>query len=116
MPRRLPAKRSPLPSALTPDDARTRLLQAAGADDQEQARLLRLALTQVEGALSADSTITPGMPDWFARLQAAKFIRDLIGAAPSKTAASPSATQVVVNVDMPTWALPQAKVIDAQPS
>jgi hypothetical protein len=85
-------------------------------DEQQQAADLRLALGQVRDALGAMHPLTPTSPDWYARLQAAKFIRDTYGAAPSKTSVSPSATQVVVNVDMPSWALPQAKVIDVNPA
>lgn len=114
--RKLPAKTSRPPSVLSPDDVRSRLLAAAGLDEVQQAADLRLAFEQVRGALGAMSPLAPTAPDWFARLQAAKFVRDTYGAAPSKTSVNTSATQVVVNVDLPEWAMPKPVVVDVKPA
>lgn len=117
MPRKSLARSSPPPSALTPDDVRTRLLAAAGVDETAQAALLRDAVAAVKDALVALHPLAPiPQADHYARLQAAKFIRDLVGAAPSKTSVGTNATQVIVNVDLPEWAMPKPVVIDSKPA
>jgi len=60
--------------------------------------------------------LDPTQPDWFARLRAAKFIADLVGAAPSKQSAGLAPTYIPVPVPLPSWAQPprQADIVDVQ--
>lgn len=90
-------------------------MEAAGLSPARQGELLKLTVEQAEAALTtAMATLNPTMPDWYARIQAAKFIRDLLGASPSKVGVSQGSAQVQVNIELPSWARPvEAKVIDS---
>lgn len=113
MPKRslVPATRPP--SALAPTDLRERLLKLAGLDETKMAGLVKLTVEQAEAALTGAMAVQdPALPDWFARLQAAKYIRDLLGVAPSKVGVGAGSAQVQVNIELPAWAKPKAEVID----
>jgi hypothetical protein len=109
----VPAQRPP--SALTPVDARQVMMEAAGLSQERQSSLLRQAVQAAEDALQAEhevfgptGVLLKSRPDTFARMLGAKFIRDLVGAAPSKTSVAAAPGQVVVNIGLPDWADPQA--------
>ena len=112
-PSTLPAR--PPEVGLTSVQVRETLLLAAGLTPARQGELLAKAVATADEAVSsAMSVLNTSMPDWHARLGAAKFIRDLVGAAPPKAAAAAPAAQVAVVVNIPKWA--QGEVIDASPN
>jgi hypothetical protein len=101
----------PVPGALAPVDARQALLDAAGLTPERQGELLRVAVQTAETAMTGAMSplvaagATP-MPDWHARLGAARFLAGLLGAQPSKSGVGSGQAQVVVNIEMPEWARP----------
>jgi hypothetical protein len=82
------------------------LLQRAGLDLERQASLLRQAVGVFEAGLSAQSAMAPDLPDWFARLKAARGLVDIVGIMPSRTQSAKGVPQVVVNIEVPDWAQP----------
>ena len=115
MPRR-PLAKPPAVGALAVQDQRQALLEAAGLTPTRQGELLRAAITTAEiamtGAMSPLTPVgSPPVPDWHARLSAARFISSILGAAPSKSATPSGAGQVTVVIEMPEWARSEPKVI-----
>lgn len=90
--------------------------------------MLQRAVEQAEGALDAIARVVSPTgnvvelgPDWPTRLNAAKMLVSLVGAAPSKSASATAAVQTVIHLDVPEWAQQAAiaqergRVIDMSP-